>query len=71
MTTNETLLLVVTAIAALVLLGMFAGVVYQSHSRKRGVIGGSIRPEIAADAPLSPSSFVTQLQQPVSSPPPG
>jgi hypothetical protein len=50
MSANETVLIIVTAIAALVLAGMLAGVAYKTRSRKRGVAGGSISEEIEADA---------------------
>jgi hypothetical protein len=54
MSANETVLIIVTAIAALVLAGMLAGVAYKTRSRKRGVAGGSISEEIEADARETP-----------------
>jgi hypothetical protein len=49
MTTNETILIIVTAVAALLLAGILVGVAYKTRSRKRGVFGGSIRDEIKAE----------------------
>ena len=49
MTTNETILIIVTAVAALLLAGILVGVAYKTRSRKRGVFGGSIREEIRAE----------------------
>ena len=64
MTTNETVLIIVTAIAALLLVGMLVGVAYKTRSRKRGVIGGSIREEFRADALHTARSVAAQRQQP-------
>lgn len=50
MSTNETVLIIVTAVAALLLVGTLVGVAYKTRSRKRGVFGGSIREEIRAEA---------------------
>lgn len=49
MTTNETILIIVTAVAALLLASILVGVAYKTRSRKRGVFGGSIREEIKAE----------------------
>jgi len=64
MSANETVLIIVTAIAALVLAGMLAGVAYKTRSRKRGVAGGSISEEIEADARETPRSVNTPQSSP-------
>jgi hypothetical protein len=68
MTTNETVLIIVTAIAALVLVGMLVGVAYKTRSRKRGVIGGSIREEMKAHALQTARLVAAQRQQPSAGP---
>jgi hypothetical protein len=64
MTTNETVLIIVTAIAALVLVGMLVGVAYKTRSHKLGVVGGSIREEMRADALQTARSVAAQRKQP-------
>ena len=63
MSTNETVLIVVTAIAALLLVGMLVGVAYKTRSRVRGVSGGSIREEMKAEALQNARSVAAQRQQ--------
>ena len=63
MTTNEIVLIVVTAIAALLLVGMLVGVAYKTRSRKRGVFGGSIREEMKAEALQNARLVAAQRQQ--------
>lgn len=48
MSTNTIVLIIVTAVAALVLVGMLVGVAYKTRSRGRGVTGGSILEEMQA-----------------------
>jgi hypothetical protein len=67
MSTNETVLIIVTAIAALLLVGMLVGVAHKTRFRKHGVFGGSIREEIReemrADALQNARSVAAQRQQ--------
>lgn len=63
MSTNETVLIIVTAIAALLLVGMLVGVAYKTRSRTHGVDGGSIREEIKADALQTARTAAAQRQQ--------
>jgi type II secretory pathway pseudopilin PulG len=64
MNTNAVVLIIVTAIAALVLVGMLVGVAVKTRSRKRGAAGGSIREEMKAAARETPRSVVTPHQHP-------
>jgi hypothetical protein len=64
MNTNAIALIVVTAIAALVLVGMLVGVAFKTRSRKRGAAGGSISEEIEAAARETPRSVITPHQHP-------
>jgi Tfp pilus assembly protein FimT len=64
MTTNETVLIIVTAVAALLLMGTLVGFAHQTRSRKRGVFGGSIREEIRAEALQTARSDAMARQQP-------
>jgi hypothetical protein len=49
MSTNETVLIIVTAVAALVLMAVLAGVAYKTRACTRGSFGGSIREEMKAE----------------------
>jgi hypothetical protein len=49
MSTNETVLIIVTAVAALLLVAVLAGVAYKTRACKRGAFGGSIREEMKAE----------------------
>jgi hypothetical protein len=64
MSANETVLIIVTAIAALVLLSTLVGVAYKTRSRQRGVLGGSIREEMRAEALQTARSDARARQQP-------
>jgi hypothetical protein len=66
MSTNETVLIIVTAIAALLLLSTLVGVAYKTRSRQRGVLGGSIREEMKAEALQTARSDTRARQQPTS-----
>jgi hypothetical protein len=63
MSTNETVLIIVTAIAGLLLVGTLVGVAYKTRSRKRGVFGGSIHEEMKAEALQNARSVAAQREQ--------
>ena len=50
MATNTTVLIVVTAIAALVLAGMLVGVAYKTRTQQRNINGETIRDQAEEDA---------------------
>ena len=63
MSTNETVLIIVTAIAALVLVGVLVGVTHKTRSREHRAFGGSIREEVKAEALQAARSDARARQQ--------
>jgi hypothetical protein len=66
MSTNETVLIIVTTIAALLLLSTLVGVSYKTRARQRGATGGSIREEMKAEALQTARSDARARQHPTS-----
>ena len=66
MSTNETVLIIVTAIAALLLVAVLVGVAHKTRSREHRVFGGSIREEMKAEALQNARSDALARQQPTS-----
>ena len=63
MSTNETVLIIVTAIAALLLVGVLVGFTRKTRSRKPGVFGGSILEEVKAEVLQTARSDARARQQ--------
>jgi hypothetical protein len=66
MSSNETVLIIVTAIAALLLLSTLVGVSYKTRAHQRGATGGSIREEFRAGALQTARSDARARQHPTS-----
>jgi Tfp pilus assembly protein FimT len=63
MSTNETVLIIVTAIAALVLVAVLVGFAHKTRSREHRAFGGSIREEVKAEALQAARSDARARQQ--------
>ena len=63
MSTDETVLIIVIAVAALLLAGMLVGVAYKTRSCRHGVFGGSIREEMKAEVLQAARSDAAQRRQ--------